>query len=72
MPKDITALGALVAYLTQANPSSFQPMNFNYGLLPPLEVRIKNKREKKNLLALRALKAIEEWQHEIKLVISHY
>lgn len=72
VPKDITALGALVAYLTQANPSSFQPMNFNYGLLPPLEVRIKNKREKKNLLALRALKAIEEWQHEIKLVISHF
>jgi methylenetetrahydrofolate--tRNA-(uracil-5-)-methyltransferase len=66
IPKNITALGALVAYLTQADPGFFQPMNFNYGLLPPLKVRIRNKKEKKNLLALRALKSIEECQHEIK------
>jgi methylenetetrahydrofolate--tRNA-(uracil-5-)-methyltransferase len=61
VPYNITALGALVHYLAQANPESFQPMNINYGLFPPLGYKIKNKNEKKRLLAIRALKAIKEW-----------
>ena len=38
--------GALLAYLREAEPKRFQPMNVNFGLLPPDEIRVK-KRQKK-------------------------
>ena len=36
-PPRASALGSLVAYLNEARPKGFQPMNVNYGLFPPLE-----------------------------------
>ena len=42
MPSEI-AMGSLMNYLVQSNPDSFQPMNINFGLMPKLEVKIKNK-----------------------------
>jgi methylenetetrahydrofolate--tRNA-(uracil-5-)-methyltransferase len=50
-----TALGALVAYVTQPGRSGFQPVNANYGLFPPLEGRRMRGAEKKLALAERAL-----------------
>lgn len=50
-----TATGALAAYVSNRAVSEFQPMNINFGLLPPLEYRIKNKREKNEAIAARAL-----------------
>lgn len=43
---DHTMLGALVAFITSARPSSFQPVNANFGILPPLEMIIKSKSER--------------------------
>ena len=69
-----TALGALVAHITGGHleGAKFQPMNINYGLLPPMEAprlddagaRIPGKdrgRAKKRLMSLRALAALDAW-----------
>jgi methylenetetrahydrofolate--tRNA-(uracil-5-)-methyltransferase len=53
-----TALGALLAYVTQAGRSEFQPVNANYGLFPPLDGRRMRGAEKKLALAERALGAL--------------
>jgi methylenetetrahydrofolate--tRNA-(uracil-5-)-methyltransferase len=59
-----TACGALANYITTANPSHFQPMNINFGLFPPLENRIRNRRQRNLRFVHRALEALENyWQH---------
>jgi methylenetetrahydrofolate--tRNA-(uracil-5-)-methyltransferase len=48
-PHEATAMGALLNHVTgAANPETFQPMNVNFGLFPPLEGRIKKKERKLN------------------------
>lgn len=56
-----TAMGALIYYLQTANPVFFQPMNINYGLMPVLKDRIKNKKERNLAYAKRALADLEEY-----------
>ncbi|MFQ5521808.1 MAG: methylenetetrahydrofolate--tRNA-(uracil(54)-C(5))-methyltransferase (FADH(2)-oxidizing) TrmFO, partial [Candidatus Methylomirabilia bacterium] len=60
-PPDETMLGAILRYITSADPSRFQPMNVNFGLLPPLEVRVRDRRERHAVLARRSLTAMEAW-----------
>lgn len=60
LPPRETALGALIHHITNADPKQFQPMNVNYGLFPSLEGRIK-KKDRKPLMAQRALAALEGW-----------
>lgn len=60
VPPAETALGALMAHITNADARHFQPMNVNYGLFPELEVRVK-KKEKRQKLAERALAALDNW-----------
>ena len=55
-----TMIGALSAYLVTPN-ADFQPMNANFGILPPLETRIKDKKERYRALAERSLAAIRAW-----------
>lgn len=50
-----TAHGALCRYITEADPRNFQPMNVNFGLLPPLAERIRDKKAKNGRIAARAL-----------------
>lgn len=56
-PKE-TAIGSMAHYITTANPDNFQPMNANFGLFPPLEKRIRNKKERYEIIADRALSTI--------------
>jgi len=56
-----TALGGLARHLEGSPSQDFQPMNINFGLLPPLERRIRGKREKNSLISRRALKVLEEY-----------
>ena len=60
-PSPTTALGALVHYITHANPTTFQPMNANFGLFPPMEKQMRGK-QKRRLLAKRGLKDVEQWK----------
>jgi len=76
-PPETTALGALLNHITVGHleGGAFQPMNINYGLLPPMEapkadeagVKIPLKergRAKKRLMSLRALKDLNVWLNE--------
>jgi methylenetetrahydrofolate--tRNA-(uracil-5-)-methyltransferase len=60
VPPENTALGALLRYITDSERKRFQPMNVNFGLLPPLPGRARG-REKKEALSQRALEAMDEW-----------
>lgn len=55
-----TMLGALCHYVTHAEPDHFQPMKVNFGILPELTQRIKNKRNRYSAYAQRALDALEQ------------
>ncbi len=66
IPPRTTAHGALVHYITEADPKHFQPMNVNWGLFPPLEIPPRKrkrmpKRERYRLMAERALRDLEAW-----------
>ncbi|MCL6595337.1 MAG: methylenetetrahydrofolate--tRNA-(uracil(54)-C(5))-methyltransferase (FADH(2)-oxidizing) TrmFO [Firmicutes bacterium] len=60
-PRD-SMLGALVHYLGHADPDGFQPMNANFGLLPPPSGRAKGRAERKAVQAARALEAIGRYR----------
>ena len=61
-----TCHGALAHYITSCDPAHFQPMNINFGLLPPIEnsPRRMRKPEKKRMLAERALTVLARFQTE--------
>ena len=56
---ETTMLGALANYVAHYDGKDFQPMNANWGIVPPLLERIKDKKEKNTLLAMRGLAALE-------------
>ncbi|MGD0623914.1 MAG: methylenetetrahydrofolate--tRNA-(uracil(54)-C(5))-methyltransferase (FADH(2)-oxidizing) TrmFO [Thermodesulfobacteriota bacterium] len=60
-PPQTTAMGGLVHYICNPQVKEFQPMNVNFGLLPPLGERRKG-RDKREALAERALKDLEGWK----------
>ena len=64
-----TAHGALAKYISNEAVENFQPMNVNFGLLPPLTVRIRKKREKNAQIAARALEALAAFKEEIKKIL---
>jgi len=55
-----TAIGSLARYISTANPSSFQPMNINFGIIDRLPNKIRKKREKNEALSARALEDLRE------------
>ena len=63
-PKD-TALGALINYLTTSSKNNFQPMNINFGLFWMQEMKIKNKKERNQKIALNALDQIKIWRDKL-------
>ena len=64
IPPTTTMLGALYRYLREARAEHFQPMNANFGLLDDLAEPVRDKRRKRELLAARALEAMESWRAE--------
>ena len=60
-----TALGALGLYISDASVTQFQPMNVNFGIMPPLDRRIKGKREKNAELSRRSLEIVDRMKEEI-------
>ena len=61
---DCTVCGALQTHISSPN-KDFQPMNANFGILSPLPVRIRDKKERYKTLAERALACIKEMQNHI-------
>ena len=64
-PPETTMIGGLLKYITSAEPKHFQPMNANFGLLPPPERRIRGKMNRRKYLAERALRDMERWLREL-------
>ncbi|HEX6250140.1 MAG TPA: methylenetetrahydrofolate--tRNA-(uracil(54)-C(5))-methyltransferase (FADH(2)-oxidizing) TrmFO [Gemmatimonadaceae bacterium] len=61
VPPPTTMLGALYRYMREADPCHFQPMNANFGLVDELNERIRDRRKKREAIAARALKTLEDW-----------
>lgn len=60
-PPPTSMLGALLGYITKADPRTFQPINANFGLLPPLPQIVRKREERNRLLVERALADFREW-----------
>lgn len=60
-----TAIGSLARYITEADPDNFQPMNATFGLFPPLPERIRDKRERAEAMARRALEDLDKVRKEL-------
>lgn len=60
---DRTAIGAMGRYIATPN-RDFQPMNANFGLMAPLEKRIRSKKERYEAIGQRALETIEQIKHD--------
>ena len=63
-PKE-TAIGALGLYVSNQSIGNFQPMNINFGIIPPLDHRVKGKRNKNAELSQRSLAIIETLKEEV-------
>jgi methylenetetrahydrofolate--tRNA-(uracil-5-)-methyltransferase len=61
IPPPTTMMGALMRYLRDADPTRFQPMNSNFGLLDPLPEPVRDKQRKRELLVERARTDFSSW-----------
>lgn len=64
VPDLTTVTGALSAHISTPN-KNFQPMNANYGLLPPLSKEVRDKKQRYKILSERAIKNITEYKRKL-------
>jgi methylenetetrahydrofolate--tRNA-(uracil-5-)-methyltransferase len=67
VPPPTTAHGALVRYISAANPDTFQPMNIHFGLLPPLETPTHPKKARREAMIARALADLQAWHSSVNV-----
>jgi methylenetetrahydrofolate--tRNA-(uracil-5-)-methyltransferase len=60
-PPRTSAFGSLTHYVTHADPNNFQPANITFDLLPPLEKKIRDRKERHRLQCELALQQFDEW-----------
>ena len=60
-PPRATAFGSLVHYITQADPRNFQPANITFDLLPALDRKVRDRKERHRLQCELALREFENW-----------
>jgi methylenetetrahydrofolate--tRNA-(uracil-5-)-methyltransferase len=60
-----TAIGALGLYISNPGVTAFQPMNINFGIIPPLDHRVRGKRNKNAELSARSLEIIDQLRPEV-------
>ena len=65
-----TAIGALGLYVSNQSVTVFQPMNINFGIMPPLDRRVRGKRNKNAELSRRSLERLEELRETVLEGIS--
>lgn len=59
VPNDVTMIGALCDYISDESVKNFQPMGANFGVLPTIEPKIRDKKERYKALAARALESLD-------------
>jgi methylenetetrahydrofolate--tRNA-(uracil-5-)-methyltransferase len=69
VPPPTTMMGGLMRYLRESEPKHFAPMNSNFGLIDPLETRVRDKDEKREKLSQRAQADFAAWMdaHELRV-----
>lgn len=65
MPTE-TMMGSLFGFVTSASPKHFQPMPPNFGIIPSLEIRIRNKRDRYGKYRDRSLETLATWQQTLQ------
>lgn len=65
-PQDTTMIGALIDYCTNNDIESLQPMNANYGIIAPLNIKVKGKKFRRQEYSKRAIASTLEIQKEIE------
>lgn len=65
VPKQDTMLGALCEYISDESVTNFQPMGANFGVLPPIEPKIRDKKERYKALADRAIRSLKSTMEKI-------
>ena len=60
-----TAVGALGLYISNPSVAAFQPMNINFGIMPPLGRRVRGKRNKNAELSRRSLEVIDRLRETV-------
>ncbi len=66
LPTD-SACGSLSGYISTADWKNFKPTKFTFGLLPETEKKIRNKKERKEYKANKAIESIKEWKKSLKI-----
>ena len=61
VPDECTMLGALCSYISDESVKNFQPMGANFGVLPPIEPKIRDKKERYTALADRAINSLKRF-----------
>ena len=69
-PPRATALGSLVYYITQADARNFQPANITFDLLPALDERIRDRKERHRRQCELALREFDEWLRRESLITT--
>jgi methylenetetrahydrofolate--tRNA-(uracil-5-)-methyltransferase len=69
-PPRASALGSLVNYVTHADPNRFQPANITFDLLPHLEQKIRDRKERHRLQCERALTEFDQWHAHLNTASS--
>ena len=68
-----TAIGALGLYISGGSVGDFQPMNINFGIITPLDHRVKGKRNKNAAISARSLEIIDRLiEGEVFQVEDHH
>jgi methylenetetrahydrofolate--tRNA-(uracil-5-)-methyltransferase len=69
-PPRASAFGSLTHYVTQADPRNFQPANITFDLLPALEKRVRNRKERHRLQCEAALRDFNAWLEQVGAVAA--
>ena len=64
LPPETTLLGSLVRYLATADAAHFQPMNVNFGILPPPDRPIRKRRDRRTWMVQRGLHDLGNWMRK--------
>jgi methylenetetrahydrofolate--tRNA-(uracil-5-)-methyltransferase len=69
-PPRASAFGSLIHYITKADEKNFQPANITFDLLPPLERRIRDRKERHRWQCELALREFDGWHKQISATHS--
>jgi methylenetetrahydrofolate--tRNA-(uracil-5-)-methyltransferase len=69
-PPRASAFGALAHYVTHADPKNFQPANITFDLLPALEKKIRDRKERHRMQCQVALRQFEEWMDRTRMLAA--